>query len=209
MRLDINKSDQSNLQGIHSAVPQLCFTTFSELPKMIFYGIACLVDTKQQTLRIIRSQLNHRHTRCTFTKTQNLWWPLAKHIISYILFTDWGTGIYPHATSQYHMRPLAECDIVMFHVDKFLYLQKQTRGNKFTPRSNDMYCTLKCFPNFNSLRPSDAIWRQRSGWTLAQVRACCLTAPSHYLNQYWLIICEVQWNSYKGNFIRDASLINH
>ena len=31
---------------------------------------------------------------------------------------------------------------------------------------------------FNSLRPSDAIWRQRSG-------------PSHYLNQCWLIISKV------------------
>ena len=35
----------------------------------------------------------------------------------------------------------------------------------------------------NSLRPSDAIWRHRSGSTLAQVMVCCLTAPSHYLNQ--------------------------
>ena len=42
--------------------------------------------------------------------------------------------------------------------------------------------------NFNSLWPSDTIWRQRSGSTLAQVMACCLTAPSHYLNQCWLII---------------------
>ena len=35
----------------------------------------------------------------------------------------------------------------------------------------------------NSLRPSDAIWRHRSGSTLAQVMASCLMAPSHYLNQ--------------------------
>ena len=42
-----------------------------------------------------------------------------------------------------------------------------------------------------SLWPSDAIWRHRSGSTLAQVMACCLTAPSHYLNQYWLIIRKV------------------
>ena len=35
----------------------------------------------------------------------------------------------------------------------------------------------------NSLKPSDAIWRHKSGSTLAQVMACCLTAPSHYLNQ--------------------------
>ena len=40
--------------------------------------------------------------------------------------------------------------------------------------------------NLNSLRPSDAIWRHTSGSTLAQVMACCLTAPSHYLNQCWL-----------------------
>ena len=43
----------------------------------------------------------------------------------------------------------------------------------------------------NSLRPSDAIWRHRSGSTLAQVMAWCLTAPSHYLNQCWLIISKV------------------
>ena len=35
---------------------------------------------------------------------------------------------------------------------------------------------------FNSLWPSDAIWPQKSRSTLAQVMACCLTAPSHYLN---------------------------
>ena len=46
---------------------------------------------------------------------------------------------------------------------------------------------LWCF----SLRPSDAIWQHRSGSTLAQVMDCCLTAPSHYLNQCWLIISKV------------------
>ena len=34
----------------------------------------------------------------------------------------------------------------------------------------------------NSLWPSDTIWWHRSGSTLAQVMAGCLTAPSHYLN---------------------------
>ena len=28
--------------------------------------------------------------------------------------------------------------------------------------------------------------------------------PSHYLNQYWLIICEVQGQSPQGNFTRDT-----
>ena len=39
----------------------------------------------------------------------------------------------------------------------------------------------------NSLGPRDAIRRCRSGPTLGQVMACCLTAPSHYLTQCWLI----------------------
>ena len=62
---------------------------------------------------------------------------------------------------------------------------------------------------FNSLWPSDSIWRQRSGSTLAQVMAGCLTAPSHYLNQCWLIISKVEWHSSKGKFTRDTSAINH
>ena len=57
--------------------------------------------------------------------------------------------------------------------------------------------------------PSDAIWWQRSGSTLAQVMACCLTAPSHYLNQRWLIISKVQWHSSVCNFTRDAPAISH
>ena len=43
----------------------------------------------------------------------------------------------------------------------------------------------------NSLGPSDAIWWQKTGSTLAQVMACCLTAPSHYLNQCLLLISKV------------------
>ena len=62
---------------------------------------------------------------------------------------------------------------------------------------------------FNSLGPSDAIWRQRSGSTLAQVMACCLMAPSHYLNQCWLTISKIKWRSSKGKFTRDTSAINH
>ena len=56
----------------------------------------------------------------------------------------------------------------------------------------------------NSLWPSGAIWRYRSGSTLAQVMACCLMAPSHYLNQCWLIINEVLWHSSEGNFTGNA-----
>ena len=48
----------------------------------------------------------------------------------------------------------------------------------------------------------------RSGSTLAQVTACCLMAPSHYLNQCWLIISKIQLNSSDGNFTRDTSVMN-
>ena len=50
------------------------------------------------------------------------------------------------------------------------------------------------------MRPSDAIWRQWSWTTLAQVMACCLTAPSHYLNQCWLIIRGVLWHTSESSF---------
>ena len=53
----------------------------------------------------------------------------------------------------------------------------------------------------NSLWPSDAMWRQRTGSTLAQVTACCLTAPSHYLIQCWLIMNLVLWHPPETNFI--------
>ena len=60
---------------------------------------------------------------------------------------------------------------------------------------------LKCI---NSLWTSGAIWWHRFGSTLAQVMACCLMAPSHYLNQCWLIISEALWHSPQGNFTGNA-----
>ena len=39
----------------------------------------------------------------------------------------------------------------------------------------------------------------KSRWTLAQVMVCCLTAPSHYLNQCWLIINKIHWHSSQGS----------
>ena len=68
---------------------------------------------------------------------------------------------------------------------------------KMTPVSTDSR-----YRWINSLRQSDAIWRHRSRSTLIQVMACCLMAPSHYLNQCWLIISKVQGHSSDGNFTR-------
>ena len=71
-----------------------------------------------------------------------------------------------------------------------------------------VYDLLRCGFPVNSLWSRDTIWRQRSGSTLAQVMAFCLTARSHYLNQCWLIISKVEWHSSKGKFTRDTSAIN-
>ena len=59
------------------------------------------------------------------------------------------------------------------------------------------------------LLPSDVIWRQGSGSTLAQVMACCLTAPCHYLNQCWLIISKVQWYSSEGSLPNGTTAISN
>ena len=70
-------------------------------------------------------------------------------------------------------------------------------------RKHDWYIVTS-ISNVNSLWPGDTIvtiWRNKSGSTLAQVMACCLTAPSYYLNQCWLII--------RFTPTRDTSSISH
>ena len=57
-------------------------------------------------------------------------------------------------------------------------------------------------PRLNSLWAGDAIWRHGTRSTLALVMACCMTAPNHYLNQYWLVIGEVPWHSSQGIILR-------
>ena len=58
----------------------------------------------------------------------------------------------------------------------------------------------------NSSGPTDAIWRWRSWSTLVQVMAWCLTAPSHYLNQHWLI-SKILWHSSGDIIIRFENYI--
>ena len=57
--------------------------------------------------------------------------------------------------------------------------------------------------NINSFWPGDAIFHW-SGSTLAEVMACCLTAPGHYLNKCWFTIKGVLWHSPESNFTRSA-----
>ena len=85
------------------------------------------------------------------------WWfemplsPLWRHcndIISYPLFADADTGIYPHAASQYHAPPKAKRGMAMLSVDKFPYPRKQTMGNEFIPCSSNICDILKRFRSF-------------------------------------------------------------
>ena len=69
----------------------------------------------------------------------------------------------------------------------------------------DLLIAYSTIVPINSLWPIDAIWRQGCGSALAQVMAFCLTSPSHYLNQCWLIISKIQLHSSDGNFIRYIS----
>ena len=62
---------------------------------------------------------------------------------------------------------------------------------------------------FNSLGPSDAIWRWGSWSTLVQVMACCLTAPSHYQNQCWLVNRVLLCYSLKDNSAGNVHESNH
>ena len=48
------------------------------------------------------------------------------------------------------------------------------------------------------------IWQHRAGSTLDQVMTWCHQAPSHYLNQYWLIIIDVLWHSPESYFTGTA-----
>ena len=77
-------------------------------------------------------------------------------------------------------------------------------GDRGIPTQSVMLKRFPCY-DVNSIWPSDGICRDIYGSTLAQVMACCLTAPSHYLNQCWLIIMGVFCHSApKSNFTGNA-----
>ena len=77
-----------------------------------------------------------------------------------------------------------------------------------------LMCHYKCKSQlkvcwyFNSLWQSDIIWRWGFWSILVQVMACCPMAPSHYLNQHWLIINEAVWHLFQGNIYLNTQDIN-
>ena len=96
-------------------------------------------------IRCFFHYINHHGVRARMSKdiSRNIY-----DTISYPLFADADTGIYPHAASQYHARPKAKRGIAMLIVDKFPYPRKQTRGNEFIPCSNNICDILKRFRSF-------------------------------------------------------------
>ena len=58
-----------------------------------------------------------------------------------------------------------------------------------------LFGTIPTSRTINSLWPNEAIWWHRSWSTLVQVMTWCCQAPSHHLNQCWLIIKAAMWKS--------------
>ena len=86
--------------------------------------------------------------------------------------------------------------------------------DSFTGNIQDIYPWYDL--KITNMRPQThlqgTVWRHRTGSTPTQAMACCLMAPSHYLNQRWLIISDVLWHSPEddliGNTYRQTSNIS-
>ena len=61
----------------------------------------------------------------------------------------------------------------------------------------------------NSLSPNNPYGVCSSWSILVQVMACCLMAPSHYLNQSWLIISEIHLHQVEGSCTENVPDITH
>ena len=68
---------------------------------------------------------------------------------------------------------------------------------KYHLQNGDLFVAASCV---NSLRPSNSIWRLRSGRTLARIIACCLPTPSHHPSKCWHIINGDPQHSPGDNF---------
>ena len=92
---------------------------------------------------------------------------------------------------------------VSFILVKNLFVARDTGLGKIRSDNGLLPEDTKSLPDqviifINSLWPSVPKWQHGSELTLAQLMAWCLMAPSHYLNQCWLIFSKVRWHSSKG-----------
>ena len=62
---------------------------------------------------------------------------------------------------------------------------------------------------FDSLGPSYTICHHETLSMLPQIMACCLTAPSHFLNQYRFIIGRGSWHLPEAIVVGNTKDINH
>ena len=113
------------------------------------------------------------------------------NIISYPLFADADTGIYPHAASQHYARLKAKRGIVLLSVDKFLYSHQQTRGNEFIPCLNDVCQIPKRFRSFK-ISDTPLTWPKSSyKHSVARLHRCGKESGRRSWSSLW----RHQWRS--------------
>ena len=112
--------------------------------------------------------------------------------ISYPLFADADTGIYPHWASQYHARPETKRGIVTLSVDKFPYPRRETRWNELIPCSNDACQILKRFSSFK-ISDTPFIWL-KSSYKHSVARSHCSGKESG--RRSWSPLWRNQWRSF-------------
>ena len=114
-----------------------------------------------------------------------------------------------------HIAPISEVTqmrLFAFFVCVFFYSNNYVwkyTGSHLTLMYQSFFKIIQMNNRYELVVPSDAIGWHRRRSTLVQVMACCLPAPSHYLNQSRLIIYKVQRQSFQGDFTRDALAANN
>ena len=103
------------------------------------------------------------------------------------------------------------CDMISTEIHQHL-LWQQCGWNNYNTNSMPLFSNNWNKDNVvNSLWPIDVIWWHKTRSSLVQVMVCCLTAPSHDLNSYYLNPCwciakwtlwnKVQWNLNWSKFL--------
>ena len=149
--------------------------------------------------------LSRTQCQCIDNISVFVWWSLCVRHDNYCsnIRSNYSTVRYI-----YIIYNIAFCmtDIKVVECSSYFQITKDAHTSP-SQGSLNVFCKYLGEKWLNSLWSSDVIWRQGSRSTLAQVMACCLTAPSHYLNQCWLMISEVLWHSPDSNFTENASNI--
>ena len=147
---------------------------------------------------IITRQVDRRHWTCMISMRFSqfslfyLLWNLRPYVHCCIMsfFCNFEAIFLQNLEIKPEVRNLYRCFGLSDEI--LIYAERHTAG--ITPLGNRYSCKRKELTHYG------IVTRQGSRSTLVQVMACSLTAPSHYLNQCWLIITKVQWCSSEGNF---------